>query len=300
MTSVLAHAPAAAPGKAGLETVRQVGAVRGARAVPDPFLLTTGMMEQEEPYQWPPHSHDEHELIWSARGVVTILVDGRMWSVLPGTGLWIPRGVVHEGHMGGGVASRVTLFSPEAWTRGWKNTTAVKVNEAVQQLLVHLANTGMPAEERLRAQQVCIDMLEPVGPNNISVPVPMDQDRGTGGQRPERPGRRPLPGAVGTQVEPEFENHHADVRGGSGYELCALAPACPDAFSPRIAVARHECGGSGPPGWLRDHERIRGSLPQGGWPHAGGTAGPGLGSPRKRQWCPKSDTRCPHGCRMAA
>ncbi|WP_204247104.1 helix-turn-helix domain-containing protein [Arthrobacter alpinus] len=174
MTSVLAPAPAAAPGKAGLGSARPMGAVRGPRAVPDPFLLTTGMMEQEEPYQWPPHSHDEHELIWSARGVVTILVDGRMWSVLPGTGLWIPRGVVHEGHMGGGVASRVTLFSPEAWTRGWKNTTAVNVNEAVQQLLVHLAHTGMPAEERLRAQQVCIDMLEPVESSNMSVPIPSD------------------------------------------------------------------------------------------------------------------------------
>lgn len=154
--------------------MRQAGAVRGPRAVPDPFLLTTGMMEQDEPCQWPPHSHEEHELIWSARGVVTILVGGRMWSVLPGTGLWIPRGVVHEGHMGGGVASRVTLFSPEAWTRGWQGTTAVKVNEAVQQLLVHLANTGMPADERLRAQRVCIDMLEPVGSGNISVPVPTD------------------------------------------------------------------------------------------------------------------------------
>ncbi|WP_219817012.1 AraC family transcriptional regulator [Arthrobacter sp. GMC3] len=180
MTSVLALAPAPAPalaaesGKIGSRAEDLARVVRDPRAVPDSFLLTTGMMEQEESYQWPPHSHDEHELIWSARGVVTIIVDGRMWSVLPGIGLWIPRGVVHEGHMDGGVASRVTLFTPEAWTRGWKGITAVRVNAAVQQLLVHLARTGMPAAERLRAQQVCIDMLEPVGYGSISVPIPSD------------------------------------------------------------------------------------------------------------------------------
>ncbi len=174
MSSVLAPAPAAGPGKNEQGAKRPAPVVASPRTVPDPFLLTTGMMEQEEPYHWPPHHHEEHELIWSSKGVVTILVDGRVWSVLPGTGLWIPRGVVHEGHMGGGVAARVTLFSPEAWTRGWKNTIAVKVNAAVQQLLVHLAHTGMPAEERLRAQQVCIDMLEPAESSNISVPIPSD------------------------------------------------------------------------------------------------------------------------------
>ncbi len=172
MASLLA--PAAAPREVPPPAKNITSAARSPRTVPDSFLLTTGMIEQDESYRWPPHSHEEHELIWAARGVVTIFVDGRMWTVLPGAGLWIPSGVVHEGHVAGGVAFRVTLFAPEAWSRSWNQPMAVRVNEAAQQLLVHLAQTGMPSEERLRAQQVCIDMLEALEPSNITVPIPRD------------------------------------------------------------------------------------------------------------------------------
>lgn len=137
-------------------------------------MLTTGLFEQSEDTQWPPHSHQEHELIWSERGMVTVRSDDQAWMVLPGTGLWIPSGLVHEAHIARGVVFRATLFTPEAWTRAWDGITAVKVNSAVQQLLVHLARTGMPQEERLRAQQVCVDLLEPLDSPDIMVPIPHD------------------------------------------------------------------------------------------------------------------------------
>lgn len=145
-----------------------------ARAVPASFLLTTGVFEPDEVTRWLPHTHDEHELVWSERGVVTMFVDDRLWTVPPGMGLWIPRGVVHEGTVESKVAFRATFFAPESWTRAWTRPVAVKVNPAVQQLLVHLARTGMPARERLRAQQVCIDMLELAESFDIDVPIPRD------------------------------------------------------------------------------------------------------------------------------
>ncbi|MFI5428859.1 helix-turn-helix domain-containing protein [Aeromicrobium sp. UC242_57] len=144
------------------------------RAVPDDFLLTTGVFDTEEKTRWQPHTHDEHELLWCERGVVTMLADDRLWTVPPGMGLWIPRGVVHEGQVESNVAFRATFFSPESWTRGWDRPVAVKVNPAVQQLLVHLAATDMPQDERLRAQQVCIDMLSLARSFDLDVPVPQD------------------------------------------------------------------------------------------------------------------------------
>lgn len=168
MTSVLDLVP---------EEVRRpvrVPPPRVRRAVPESFLLTTGLIERDEVGYWPPESHEEHELIWTERGAVTILVDDRVWTVLPGSGLWISRGVVHETHAVPGTAFRTTYFTPEAWTPAWNTTTAVKVNAAVRQLLVHLARTGMAPERRLRAQQVCIDMLEPSGSHVIMVPIPRD------------------------------------------------------------------------------------------------------------------------------
>lgn len=168
MTSVLDLVPEE------VQPPARVSAPRTRRAVPDSFLLTTGLFEQDVAGYWPPDSHEEHELIWPERGVVTILVDGRLSTVLPGSGLWISRGVVHETHTVPGAAFRTTFFTPEAWTPAWNATTPVRVNAAVRQLLVHLARTGMPREERLRAQQVCIDMLEPLDSHDITVPIPRD------------------------------------------------------------------------------------------------------------------------------
>lgn len=169
MTLVLAPTP-----EATLPAGCPAHAPTSSRAVPVPFLLTTGVYERDEATRWPPHAHDEHELVWSERGVVTMLVDDRLWTVPPGMGIWIPRGVLHEGHVASGVAYRATFFTPESWARGWSRPVAVTVNPAVQQLLVHLAQTGMPTEQRLRAQQVCIDMLVPAESFEIDVPLPRD------------------------------------------------------------------------------------------------------------------------------
>lgn len=144
------------------------------RMVPESFLLTTGVFEQDLEVRWLPHSNEEHVLIWSERGAVSVVVDDRMHVVLPGCGLWIPRGVVHAGWAAGGAAFRETLFAPESWTPTWDGTTAVDLNAALRHLLIHLAVTGMPEDERLRAQQVCIDLLEPLRFRGIAVPIPQD------------------------------------------------------------------------------------------------------------------------------
>lgn len=145
-----------------------------AREVPPPFHLTTYMVETNDVTRWPLHTHDEHELVWSDRGVVTMIVDDRVWTVTPGVGLWIPRGVPHEGQANPRVAFRATLFTPELWTPTWGGPCVVALSEAARALLVHLANTAMPADRRLRAQKVCIDLLEPVSDPHFDVPIPRD------------------------------------------------------------------------------------------------------------------------------
>ncbi|XGU20005.1 hypothetical protein ACETU7_01215 [Rhodococcus sp. 3Y1] len=63
-----------------------------ARAVPAPFQLTTYIVETDHITRWPEHAHVEHELIWSDRGVVNMIIDNQLWTVTPGVGLWIPAG----------------------------------------------------------------------------------------------------------------------------------------------------------------------------------------------------------------
>lgn len=146
------------------------------RAVPEPFLLTTQVFERDEPQRWPGHAHEEHELMWSERGVVTGLAGGRLWVLFPGTGLWIPRGEPHEARAAAGSRLGTTLFAPGPGAPAWAGVVPVRVNRAMQRLLLHLSVAGMPAESRLRAQQVCIDLLLPddSGAGSVSAPIPTD------------------------------------------------------------------------------------------------------------------------------
>ncbi|MGC0363514.1 AraC-like DNA-binding protein/quercetin dioxygenase-like cupin family protein [Rhodococcus sp. 27YEA15] len=144
------------------------------RAVPPPFRLTTKVVETEHVTRWPTHAHVEHELIWSDRGVVNMIIDHQLWTVTPGVGLWIPRGILHEGQANPHVAFRATLFAPELWTRIWSEPCIVTLSEAVRVLLLHLARNPMPTDQRLRAQQVCIDLLTPAPASHFEVPIPRD------------------------------------------------------------------------------------------------------------------------------
>ncbi len=148
--------------------------VDGIRAVPSPFLLTTSTHESERDQVWPAHQHPEHELLWSERGVVTMRIDGRRWTIAPGTGLWIPAGAEHSGSAPEGAVVRTTFFDPEGLAKAWHQPTGLSLHPAVRELLVHLGKTSMSADQRIRAQQVCIDMLLLTSPVQLDVPVPQD------------------------------------------------------------------------------------------------------------------------------
>ncbi|MDR2293972.1 MAG: AraC family transcriptional regulator [Microbacterium sp.] len=139
-----------------------------------PFLLTTSVRPTAHAETWPLHTHSEHELVWSDRGIITMHSGGRQWTVTPGVGLWIPAGTPHEGSVRTEAAVRTTYFAPESWTRAWHHPVAVSLNPAVRQLLIHLRSARMTIEQRVRAQQVCMDLLQTADAVQLDVPVPLD------------------------------------------------------------------------------------------------------------------------------
>ncbi|KAM9862338.1 AraC family transcriptional regulator [Leucobacter sp. BZR 635] len=143
--------------------------------VSPPYLLRTKIHVPSNATQWPAHSHPEHELLWTDRGVVTMFADGRQWTVAPGVGLWVPAGVEHEGSSRESTEVRATYFAPETWNKAWDRPVAVRVPPAVRELLIHLSRAPMSKTERLRAQQVCMDMLELTDDVGVDVPIPHDR-----------------------------------------------------------------------------------------------------------------------------
>ena len=176
MTGAGAAAAARAPEPAGrVDPAPLLIAPAPERNVARPFLLTTSVHEPERPIVWPAHRHAEHELLWTDRGTATMLVEGRQWTVTPGVGLWIPAGAEHEGHTRDRTAVRATYFAPDAWDPGWVSPTAVRLAPAVRELLIHLKRARMTVEQRIRAQQVCVDMLEATELVQLEVPIPGDR-----------------------------------------------------------------------------------------------------------------------------
>lgn len=164
-----ALAPAATPARVHRAATRDA-----AREVPRHFLLATTVLQPDHGLAWPPHRHVEHELLWTDSGVAHMVVDGRQWTVTPGVGVWIPAGVEHEGSTRDRTAVRATYFALDSWTKTWPMTTAVRIHPAVRQLLMHLKHAAMSDVQRLRAQQVCMDMLEATESVQLDVPLPQD------------------------------------------------------------------------------------------------------------------------------
>lgn len=144
------------------------------RYVNPPFLLTTGVYEPDAAIEWPKHCHAEHELLWSDRGVVTMHAGGKQWTVTPGVGLWIPAGFEHEGKTRDNTDVRATYFDPSGWPGAWSEPVAVRVVPAVRELLIHIKRARMTVDQRIRAQQVCIDMLEVTETVQLDLPIPQD------------------------------------------------------------------------------------------------------------------------------
>lgn len=61
-----------------------------------------------------PHAHERAQLIFAARGVMTVSADTGTWAVPPQRAVWMPGGVRHEIRMSGAVSMRTLYVRPEA------------------------------------------------------------------------------------------------------------------------------------------------------------------------------------------
>ncbi|XGU20004.1 helix-turn-helix domain-containing protein [Rhodococcus sp. 3Y1] len=84
------------------------------------------------------------------------------------------------------------------------------LSEAARALLIHLAHTGMPAEQRLRAQQVCVDLLTPASAPHFDVPIPEIRGYGCSSTKCCRIRRRSITRSVGSRSQSQPTYGHPD------------------------------------------------------------------------------------------
>ena len=124
-------------------------------------------------FEW--HTHENHQLAWSPEGVLVVLTeDGGSYVLPPSRALWIPTGTVHETRASGAAVLRSAYLAPLRCPIEWPTPTPVAVSPLLGELIHHLDDRGLGAEERARAEVVLFDLLLPLRIATISVRPPTD------------------------------------------------------------------------------------------------------------------------------
>jgi AraC-like DNA-binding protein len=125
--------------------------------------------------QWVvPHSHPQHQLAWTRRGVLGVAVDDAYWVLPPTRALWLPAGVVHRTGATRDAVLCSLYVEPDRCALDWTAPTPVGVDGLLAHLIAHLARADLADDVRLRAEAVVLDLLHPLPAMPIDVPHPVD------------------------------------------------------------------------------------------------------------------------------
>ncbi len=138
-----------------------------AQATPLPSDATSSFVILTESYaidvstEWEPHSHLAHELLWARDGTLTAQIEGQIFTVSEGYGLWIPTGMLHGGRLTAQIKLFSAFFAPERTTTGFRSPTVITMEPLLESLLIHLSSRELSPEARARAEAVVFDVLKP-------------------------------------------------------------------------------------------------------------------------------------------
>ncbi len=127
------------------------------------------------------HTHEDHQLAWAPRGVLTVLTADATWVLPPTRALWIPAGLPHETASDGRATMRSLYIKPGLFPVSWTEAggprkvgqpVPVAASPLLAELIAYLGEPGLDAGARARAEALLADLLTPVPVTTISVRLP--------------------------------------------------------------------------------------------------------------------------------
>jgi len=141
---------------------------RGAPLALGPFVLARGEGFDR-------HQHEDHQLAWTASGVLAMSTDESTWVLPRSRALWIPAGLPHTVDVAVAVTMYSLYFPPARCPIEWDGPTVVSVSPLCGGLVVHLADPAVTGAARRRAAAFVLDLLEPVAVAPLHTPTPTDE-----------------------------------------------------------------------------------------------------------------------------
>ncbi|MFI2238177.1 AraC family transcriptional regulator [Streptomyces chrestomyceticus] len=120
------------------------------------------------------HWHTTHQLAWAEKGVIAVRARGSTWVLPPTMALWIPAGIEHATGATGPVEGHSLYYVPDRCPVRWTEPTVVGVSPLLRELIGYLADDGLSACARERAEAVVLDQLRPVSVATVLAPLPRD------------------------------------------------------------------------------------------------------------------------------
>jgi AraC-like DNA-binding protein len=123
-------------------------------------------------FDW--HTHEDHQLAWASSGVLTVRSESEAWVLPPTRALWIPAGVRHETLSDGVATMRTAYVRRSSCSISWPTCTPVVVSPLIAELLGHLETDDLESAHRVRAEELLVDLLQPVASLSFEVRMPTD------------------------------------------------------------------------------------------------------------------------------
>jgi len=125
----------------------------------------------------PEHSHQEDQLVYACRGVMTVSTSEGAWVVPAQRAVWIPARTPHGIVMAGTVSMRTLYFRARLVRLLPRNCCVVNVSRLLQELILHACQLRtMSRRSRVQAHLIdsIVDQLQSVQTIPLQLPSPSD------------------------------------------------------------------------------------------------------------------------------
>ena len=122
-----------------------------------------------------PHFHDWPQLVYAARGAMSVDVGHATWVVPPHRAVWVPEHTPHTIEMIGAVAMRTLYLAPHLASHLADECQTIDVSPLLRELVLETIRLGMlhrdvPTQQRLIG--VLIDQLSRIESTPLRLPMP--------------------------------------------------------------------------------------------------------------------------------
>jgi AraC-like DNA-binding protein len=126
--------------------MRQPARANAYMSVPRPVVALARELAPSHEIDW--HSHPRYQLVYAARGVMTVDTREATWVVPPQRAVWMPPGIEHRLKASGAVEMRSLYVRPDAAARMPRTCEVLEVTALLRELIVRATELPMEYEQR--------------------------------------------------------------------------------------------------------------------------------------------------------